>query len=82
MYYCKHCCFVPFRNDTICYQVRITLISQLIKGILIVLQKLLKYFNSTATSAFTILSLLVLSNNLDLNLNAAELVMEFTGLSL
>ena len=64
------------------YQVRITLISQLIKGILIVLQKLLKYFNSTATSAFTILSLLVLSNNLDLNLNAAELVMEFTGLSL
>ena len=55
-------------------QVRIRLISQLIKSISIFLQKLLKYFKSTATSAFTIPSLVVLSNNLDLNLNDSELV--------
>ena len=55
-------------------QVRIRLISQLIKGISIFLQKLLKYFKSTATSAFTMPSLVVLSNNLDLNLNDSELV--------
>ena len=60
-------------------QVRIKLFSQLTKGISIVLQKLLKYLNSTATAAFAIPSLWALSNNLYLNLNDAKLV---TGLSL
>ena len=50
-------------------QVTIRLISQLIKGISRVLQKLVKYFNGTAIFAFMIPALLVLSNNLDLNLN-------------
>ena len=60
-------------------QVRIKLFSQLTKGISIVLQKLLKYFNSLATSTFTIPLLWALSNNLYLNLNDTKLV---TGLSL
>ena len=42
-------------------QIRISLIPQLIKGILIVLQKLLKCFNYTAISTFTIPALLVLT---------------------
>ena len=50
-------------------QVRVRLILQLIKGISRVIQKLLKYFNGTAISAFTISSLLVLFKNFDLNLN-------------
>ena len=50
-------------------QVTIRLISQLIQGISRVLQKLVKYFNGTAIFAFMIPALLVLSNNLDLNLN-------------
>ena len=55
-------------------QVRIRLSSQLIKGISIVLQKLLSYFKDTAISAFIISALLVLSKNLDLNLNDSESV--------
>ena len=50
-------------------QVRVRLILQLIKGISRVIQKLLKYFNGTAISTFTISSLLVLFKNFDLNLN-------------
>ena len=51
------------------------LISQLIKHISRVLQKLLKYFNSTAISALIIPCSLVLAKNLDLNLNELESVM-------
>ena len=63
-------------------QVKIRLILQLIKEISLGFQKLLKYFNDKSISAFIIPSLLALSNNLGLNLNHAELVMGFTGLSL
>ena len=63
-------------------QVRIKLISQLIKGIPRVLQKLLKYFNGTAISAFIIPALLVLSKNLDLNFNDSEFVIVACGSSL
>ena len=58
-------------------QVRITLISQLIKGILKVLKKLFKYFNDTAISAFIIPRSLVLAKNLDLNLNELESAIGF-----
>ena len=61
-------------------QVRITLISQLIKGILKVLKKLFKYFNDTAISTSIIPSLLVLFTNLDLNLSVTESV-AIAGLS-
>ena len=42
-----------------------------------VLPKLLKYFNGTAISTFTTSALLVLSNNLDINLNDSELLQDF-----
>ena len=58
-------------------QVRIRLISQLIKGILKVLKKLPKYFNGTAIFAFIIPRSLVLAKNLDLNLNELESVIGF-----
>ena len=58
-------------------QVTIKLISQLIKGISRFLQKLVKYFNGTAIFAFMIPALLVLSNNLDLNLNDSEFLQDF-----
>ena len=45
-------------------QVRIKLVSQLIKGSSRVLQKLLKYFNGTAIFVFIILALLVLFKNI------------------
>ena len=53
-------------------QVRITLVSQLIKGISRKLQTLLKYFYDLAIFAFVILSPLVLSKNFDLDLNDSE----------
>ena len=53
-------------------QVRIRLISQLIKVILPVPQKWFKDFNDTALFSFIIPALLVLSNNLDLNLSYSE----------
>ena len=60
-------------------QVRIRLISQLIKDISGVLQKSLRYFNGTAISAFTIPQLLASAKNLALNLNELESVMGFLG---
>ena len=48
-------------------QVRIRLISPLIKGISRVLQKLLKYFHDTAVTAIIMPALLFLSKNLDFN---------------
>ena len=63
-------------------QVRIRLISQLIKGISIVLKNCFKYFNGIATSAFIIPRSLVLSENLDLNLNELESVTRSFGSSL
>ena len=50
-------------------QARTRLISQLLKKIREVFQKLLKYLNGTAIFAFIIPSLLVFSKNFDLNLN-------------
>ena len=50
-------------------RVRIRLISQLVKDISRVAQKLRKYFIGTAFSAFTIPSLLIFAKNLALNLN-------------
>ena len=58
------------------------LISQLIKRISKVLQKLLTYFNGTANLAFIILSLLVLCKNIYLNLNDSESVTLLFGSSL
>ena len=63
-------------------QVRIRLISQLIKGILIALQKLLKYFNGTAISAFVIPRSLVLAKNVHLNLNELQSIIGYLGSSL
>ena len=63
-------------------QVRIRLISQLIKGISRFFQKLLEYFNDTCISTFTVLALLVLFMNLDLDLNDSESVAVFFGSSL
>ena len=63
-------------------QVRIRLISQLIKGILRVLQKLLQYVNGTAIFAFVIPSLLLLFKNFDLNSNGSESVIILFGSSL
>ena len=59
-------------------QVRIRLISQLIKGISRVLQKLLSYFNGTAIFAFILPALLVLFKNFDLNLNDLESVISLS----
>ena len=53
-------------------QVRIGLISQLIKGISRVFQRLFKYYNGTAISTFTILASLIPFNNLGLNLNYSD----------
>ena len=50
------------------------LILQLIKGISWALQKLLKYFNGTAISAFLISVLLVLPNILDLKMHDSDSV--------
>ena len=50
-------------------QVRIILVSQLTKGISGFPSKLSKYFHGTAASAFIILLLLALFQNLDLTLN-------------
>ena len=58
-------------------QVRIRLILQLIKGISIVLQKLLKYFNDKAISAFKLPRSLVLAKYLALKLNELESVIRF-----
>ena len=58
-------------------QVRIRLILQLIKCISIVLQKLLKYFNDKAISAFKLPRSLVLAKYLALKLNELESVIRF-----
>ena len=63
-------------------QVRIRLTSQLIKDISRVLQKLFKCFNDTSIFIFKIHALLVLSNNLDFNLNDSESAIGFSGTSL
>ena len=63
-------------------QVRIRLISKLIKDISPVPQKWFKYFNDTAIFVFIIPALLILSDNLDLNLSDSELVTGFFGPSL
>ena len=55
-------------------QVRIELVSQLIKDISSVLQKLLKYFNGRGIFTFIIPALLVLSKKFDLDLNDSESV--------
>ena len=62
--------------------VRIRPISQLIRDISRVLQKLLKFFNGTVITAPLMPSLLVLSNNLDLSLNASESPIGYLGSSL
>ena len=48
---------------------RITLISQLIKGISRLLKKFLRYFNETAVSTFTVPVLSILFKDFDLNIN-------------
>ena len=58
------------------------LISQLIKCLSRVLQKLLKLFNCTAIFGFILPSLSVLSKNFDLNLNYLESVIILFGSSL
>ena len=63
-------------------QVRIRLISQLIKGNSRVLQELLKNFNGTAISAFMITQLLVLAKSLALNLNELDSSMGSFGSSM
>ena len=63
-------------------QIRIRLISQLIKRISIVLQKLRKYFNEISIFTFIVSALLVLFKDLDLNLNDSESVIEVSGSSL
>ena len=60
-------------------QVKIKLISQLIKVISRVLQKLFKYFNGTAIFAFIIPALLVLSKNFDLNVIDSDFVITLFG---
>ena len=60
-------------------QVKIKLISQLIKVISRVLQKLLKYFNGIAIFAFIIPALLVLSKNFDLNVIDSDFVITLFG---
>ena len=55
-------------------QVRIELVSQLIKDISSVLQKLLKYFNGRGIFTFIIPALSVLSKKFDLDLNDSESV--------
>ena len=62
--------------------VRIRPISQLIRGISRVLQKLLKSFDGTVITAPVMPSLLVLFNNLDLRLNASESPIGYLGSSM
>ena len=62
--------------------VRIRPISQLIRDISRVLQKLLKSFDGTVITAPVMPSLLVLSNNLDLSLNASESPIGYLGSSM
>ena len=62
-------------------EVRIRLISQLIKGVSIVLQKLVKHFNDTDIIVFIIPALLILSKNFDLNLNDSDSVITLFGSS-
>ena len=62
--------------------VRIRPISQLIRGISRVLQKLLKSFDGTVITAPVMPSLLVLFNNLDLSLNASESPIGYLGSSM
>ena len=60
-------------------QVRIRLISQLIKSILRALQNLLNYFNGTVIFSSIIPALLILSKNLDLSLSDSESVVLLFG---
>ena len=60
-------------------QVRIKLISQLIKDNLRVFKKLLKYFNGTTIYTFIIPCSFVFAKNLDLNLCGLGSVMGFFG---
>ena len=62
--------------------VRIRPISQLIRDISRVLQKLLKSFDGTVITAPVMPSLLVLFNNLDLSLNASESPIGYLGSSM
>ena len=64
----------PLEMTQFSRQVIIRLISLLIKDISRVLQKLPKYFNGTATSAFIIPAVLVLFENHNLHLNDPDSV--------
>ena len=64
----KVVCLFPSEITQFADQVLLRLISHLIKGILRVLQNLLKYFNGTAGVPQS----LVLSKGFDLNLNDSE----------
>ena len=64
------------------YQVIKRLISQLIKDISKVLQKLVKYFNGTAIFAFIMPSLLEFSKNFHLNFKNSDSVITLFGSSL
>ena len=75
------CLCFPQAMTQVDEQVKIKLISQFIESISRVLQKLFKYFNDTAISAFIIPRLVVLTKNLALNLNELESVMRFFGSS-
>ena len=63
-------------------QVTIRLISQLIKSISRVLQKLLNYFNGTANFSFIMRTLLVLSKKFNLYFNDSDSTITLFGLSL
>ena len=63
-------------------QVTIRLISQLIKSISRVLQKLLNYFNGTANFSFIMRTLLVLSKKFNLYFNDSDSIITLFGLSL
>ena len=70
MTYCKCCFFISLHNKYLLDQGKMRLISRLIKGISIVLQKLLKYFNGTIIST----PFLPLFLMLFFSLNLVELV--------
>ena len=63
-------------------QVTIRLISQLIKSISRVLQKLLNYFNGTANFSSIMRTLLVLSKKFNLYFNDSDSIITLFGLSL
>ena len=63
-------------------QVTIRLISQLIKSISRVLQKLLNYFNGTANFSFIMRTLLVLSKKFNLYFNDSDSIITLFGISL